>query len=173
MNSTLNIVMLEKASVRRQWGRLMMDVLGSAVRHEREAIKLYQYLANEASLVSLKMLFSSLMKDDQKHLERITKCKVPRNVDDEYQPEIHEFLRLFPQIVKDQGIDGLCKEEVDFYQEVMECKKNGINQYKQFLNDAPDEQSKKILTELISQKKIHFDVVKGLCVFISEQQSSR
>jgi rubrerythrin len=148
-----------------------MDVLRSAVKHEREAIKLYKYLANEASLVSLKMLFSSLLEDEQKHLERITNYKISHY--DEYQPDIHEFLRLFPQIVKDQGIDGLSKEEVEFYQEVMECKENGINQYRHFLSNARDEKSKKLLTELISQEKTHFDIVKGLCVYITEQQNIR
>jgi len=150
-----------------------MDVLGSAVRQEREAINLYKYLAGEASLVSLKMLFSSLLKDGQKHLERVTNFKVTIDENDAYQPDIHEFLRIFPQIVKDQGIDGLCKEEVDFYQEVMEYKKNGINKYKHYLSNARDEKSKKLLTELISQEKIHFDIVKELCGLISEQQSSR
>lgn len=149
-----------------------MDVLGSAVKQEKESINLYKYLADEASLASLKMLFYSLLKDGQKHLDRITNFKVLHE-NDAYQPDIHEFLKIFPHIVKDQGINGLCKEEVDFYREVMECKENGINNYKKFLNNASDDKSKKLLTELISQEKIHFDVVRGLCYFITEQQSSR
>jgi rubrerythrin len=150
-----------------------MDVFDSAAKHEKEAIKLYKYLADEASLVSLKRLFSSLLHDEQKHLEKITNFKATRSDDGSYQPDKHEFSRLFPQIIEDSGIEGLCKEEVDFYREVMECEKNGINQYEYFLYNTHDEKSKNILKSLISQEKIHYDIVKGLCVFISEQQSYR
>jgi rubrerythrin len=159
--------------VMRHERRLIMDMFDSAVKHEKEAIKLYEYLAEEASLVSLKRLFSSLLKDEQKHLERITNFRVKPAADDTYQPDKNEFSRLFPQIVKDRGIEGLCKEEVEFYREVMECEKNGINQYEYFLCNAQDEKSKKLFNAMISQEKVHFDIVKGLCVFISEQQSYR
>lgn len=150
-----------------------MDVLDSALKHEKEAIKLYKYLADESSLVSLKRLFTSLLKDEKKHLERITNFKATLDDDDAYQPDKHEFLRLFPHIVKDRGIEGLTKDEVSFYREVMECEKIGIRQYENFTNNAKDEKSKKLMTELMSQEKIHFNIIKELCVFISEQQSYR
>jgi rubrerythrin len=169
----VHLLKLESGSARRQRRRVTMDVLDSAAKHEKEAIKLYTYLAGEASLVSLKRLFSSLLKDEQNHLERITNLKVSRDDDGDCQPDKQEFDGLFPQIVKDRGIEGLCKEEVSFYREVMECEKNGIRQYENFLVNARDDKSKKLLTELMVQEKIHFDIVKGLCVFISEQQSYR
>lgn len=150
-----------------------MDVFDSAAKHEKEAIRLYKYLAAEASLASLKRLFSLLLHDEQKHLEKITNFKATRCIDGSYRPDTHEFSRLFPQIVKDSGIEGLCKEEVEFYREVMEWKKNGINQYEYFLYNAPDEKSKILLNELILQERVHYDIVKWLCVFISEQQSYR
>ncbi|NTW16981.1 MAG: ferritin family protein [Syntrophaceae bacterium] len=150
-----------------------MNMFDCAAKHEKEAIKLYTYLADEASLVSLKRLFSSLLKDEQKHLERITNYKATLNDDDSYRPDKNEFSRLFPQIIQDRGIEDLCKDEVRFYREVMDCEKNGINQYEYFLYNAPDEKSKKLLSLLISQEKLHYDIVKGLCVFISEQQGFR
>ncbi|MEA5115069.1 MAG: ferritin family protein [Geobacteraceae bacterium] len=149
-----------------------MDVLDSAVKHEKEAVKIYEYLADEASLPSLKRLFSSLMKDEQKHLERIANFRDTLDVA-RYRHDGNEFSRLFPPIVMDRGIEGLCKDEVSFYREVMEFEKKGINQYESFLSDATDEKSKQLLAGIISQEKMHYDIVKGLCVFISEQQGSR
>jgi|AMWB02.1.fsa_nt_gi rubrerythrin len=149
-----------------------MDVLASAVKQEKESINLYKYLADEASLASLKRLFSSLMKDEEKHLERISKFRAALD-DDGCWRDGSELSRLFPQIVRDRGIEGLCKDEVSFYREVMECEKKGINQYESFLSDVTDERSKQLLTGIICQEKKHYDIVKGLCIVISEQQSSR
>jgi rubrerythrin len=150
-----------------------MDVLDSALRHEKEAIKLYAYLVEQASLDSVKRLFSSLLKDEQKHHERLANFRVTRDDMHTSQGDKQEFSRLFPHIVRDSGIEGLCKEEVNFYREVMECEKKGINQYEYFLSNTYDEKSKLILNEIVSQERMHFDIVKGLCVFISEQQSYR
>ncbi len=149
-----------------------MDVLECAVKHEKEAIQLYRYLATEASLASLKRLFSSLMKDEQKHLDRISNFRDTLDVD-EYRHGGSEFSRIFPQIVMDRGIEGLCKDEVSFYREVMEHEKKGISQYETFLSGATDDMSRQLLTGIISQERQHYDIVKGLCVFISEQQSAR
>lgn len=147
-----------------------MDVLDSAVKQEKEAINLYKYLADEASLSSLKRLFSSLMKDEEKHLERISKFRATLDVDG-CRRDGNELSRIFPQIVIDHGIEGLCKDEVSFYREVMECEKNGIKQYECLLSDVTDEGSRQLLTGILCQEKKHYDIVKELCVVISEQQS--
>ena len=149
-----------------------MDVLDSVVKQEKEAISLYKYLADEASLACLKRLFSSLMKDEQQHLERISNFRVALEFDG-YRHDGNELSRIFPQIVMDRGIEGLCKDEISFYREVMECEKKGINHYERLLSDATDDRSRQLLSGILSQEKKHYDIVKGLCVFISEQQSSR
>lgn len=148
-----------------------MDVLDGALRHEKDAIKLYAYLVEQASLDSVKRLFSSLLKDERKHLERIENFRACRNDLVACRSDSLEFSRLFPHIVKDPGVESLCREEVNFYREVMEREKNGINQYEYFLHNSCDEKSKVLLNAIIAQEKKHFDIVKGLCVFISEQQS--
>jgi len=150
-----------------------MDVLASALAHEKEAVNLYRYLAEEASLTSLKRLFLALLRDEQKHLERLSGFNATLEDSGDCKPEDREFSRLFPQIVEDRGIEGLCREEVHFYREVMECERNGISRYRNYLSNTHDEKSKKLLTEIMLQERIHFDVVKELCVFISEQQSSK
>lgn len=150
-----------------------MDVLDISLRHEKEAINLYEYLVKQASLESVKRLFSSLLEDERKHYKRIAYFRATLDDTTGWRNDEHEFSRHFSHIARDAGIEGLCGEEVNFYREVMDYEKNGINRYEYYLCNTGDMRSRKLLTDIISREKKHFDIIKELCVFISEQQSFR
>lgn len=148
-----------------------MDVLASAAKHEKEAINLYRYLSYEASLENLKRLFVSLLNDKENNFERIANYRARLDVDTCGHGE-NELESLFMQIVMDRGIEGLCEDEISFYWEVMKYEKRGISQYESFLSKATDDNLKKLLEGILSKEKKHYDIVKGLCVFIYEQHHS-
>jgi rubrerythrin len=152
--------------------RQIMNVLDHAVKNEKEAIKLYRYLSGEASLLSLKSLFTALMSDEERHLDRIDGIRKNNGNGKSYQPVSDELSRLFIHIVNDRGVVSLSKEEVRLYREVMDNEKKVLAQYEVLLGNENSEEIKDLLEKIILQEKQHFSIVKDLCVLISEQQSA-
>lgn len=150
-----------------------MDAIDCAVKKRREAIALYKYLADGASLDSLKRLFAALRDDEQMHLERIASFKKQPESKNAFRKNDTMLSMIFAQITKDSGIESLCTDEVSFYREVMEYEKNAVNHYEAMIERVDDRKLKEGISTLMSQKKMHFDILKDLCVLISEQQSSR
>jgi rubrerythrin len=150
-----------------------MNSFDCAIKKEKEVISLYQYLANEASLASLKRFFAALLLDGKKHLE-VFSCVKEFSFDNpvEYKPLNGELHKLFLHIVNDNGIGSLPYEEVCLYREVMDNEKNVLKQYERLLDSEENEEIKTAMERVISQKKKHFGIVKDLCVLISEQQSA-
>ena len=150
-----------------------MELIDTALKKKREAIALYGYLVDGASLDSLKRLFAALLDDERKHLERIVSFK--RQVETELDGESSNKVvsMLFSQIVNDSGVESLARDEVNFYREVMEYEKNAVDEYESLLEHISDYVMKESMHRMVSHKRQHFEILKDLCVFISKQQSAR
>lgn len=150
-----------------------MELLDAALKKKREAIALYGYLVDGASLDSLKRLFAALLSNEREHLERIASFK--RQVENEREAESsnNAVSMLFSQIVNDSGVESLGRDEVSFYREVMEYEKNAVDEYESLLEHVSDNMMKESIHRMVSHKKQHFEILKDLCIFISKQQSAR
>jgi rubrerythrin len=150
-----------------------MNVLEYAAKNEKEAINLYQYISGEASLLSLKRLFTAMMSDEEKHLDRINGISKGNGKDILHKPVSDELHKLFNHIVNDSGIEKLPEEEVHLYREVMDIERNVLSQYEKLLCEDNCEEVKDLIEKIILQEKQHFSIIKDLCVLISEQQSAQ
>jgi rubrerythrin len=150
-----------------------MDAIDCAVKKRRETIALYKYLADGASLDSLKRLFAALRDDEQKHLESIASFKERSEIKNVLLKDNGMLPVIFSQIAKDRGIVSLCEEEISFYQEVLEYEKNAVNHYEAMIESFNDKKVRDGMYTIMSQKKMHFNVLNDLCVLISDQQSTR
>ncbi len=150
-----------------------MEIIDTWLKRKREAIALYKYLAEGASLDSLKRLFAALHDEEKRHLERIAILKKQTEHERGIDSDANVVSMLFSQIVNDRGIESLGKDEVRFYREVMEYEKNAIDEYESLIEHAGDNVIKQNMHSMVTHKKQNFEIMKDLCIFISKQQSAR
>lgn len=150
-----------------------MNVLDYGITAEKNAITLYEALADKASFLGLKNLFVSLSHDEQVHLDMISTIKQNPGMKLFYKPELDKLPKIFERIVDDNGLERLSKEEVNGYHQALNNEEDALKLYEELQMTEENKAVRELFEKIIEQEKIHLSVVKDLCVLVSEQQSGK
>ncbi len=148
-----------------------MNVLDYGITAEKNAIILYESLANKTLLLGLKSLFTSLSHDEQDHLDMISAIKQNPGMNLSYKPELEKLPRIFQRIVDEEELEKSSKEEIAGYHQAMKNEEEALRLYEELQMTEENKIVRALFEKIIEQEKIHLSVVKDLCVLVSEQQS--
>ncbi len=149
-----------------------MGPLEDVIEKEKNAMTIYEALAEKTPLPGLKSLFVSMAHDEQYHLDIISAISEKPGTIMFYQPDLENLSRIFESVLHEQGLEGLSKELVAGCRQAMKNEETILRSYWNLLAIKECRAANALISGIMEQERKHLSVMKDLCVLISEQQSA-
>jgi rubrerythrin len=142
------------------------DAIKTAIQMEKDGYSFYQKAAAQTSSEMGQTVFKSLAADELIHLEVFQKLFDEKVGKDEWYNLVNTSSKytetpIFPKDL--QKIEGANPDtnEIDALRIAMDSEQKAIDYYSKIKENSSDEEVNKIIDEIISQEKNHYNILEG------------
>jgi rubrerythrin len=142
------------------------DAIKTAIQMEKDGYSFYQKAADQTSSDMGKTIFKSLAADELLHLEVFKKLFNEKVGKTEWYDLVNTSKKYvdIPIFPKDlQKIEGANPDtnEIDALRIAMDSELKAIEYYTKIKRNTMDEETNKIIEEIINQEKNHYNILEG------------
>jgi len=142
------------------------DAIKTAIQMEKDGYSFYEKAASQTSSDMGKTIFRSLAADELLHLEVFKKLFDEKIGKEEWYDLVntsnkYSDIPIFPKDLK--KIEGANPDtnEIDALRIAMDSEQRAIEYYTKIRENSSDEELIKIINEIISQEKNHYNILEG------------
>lgn len=142
------------------------DALKTAIQMEKDGLSFYQKAAAQTSSDMGKTVFNSLAADELLHLEIFQKLFDEKIGKEEWNNLVNTSnkyidIQIFPKDLK--KIEGVNPDtnEIDALRIAMDSEQKAIEYYSRIREKNSDNETNKIIDEIINQEKNHYNILEG------------
>ncbi len=149
-----------------------MEIFKFAMDLELDGKKYYEELMEETKNKGLKNIFKMLAKDEEEHY-RIVK-DLRKEFSDALKSEtLKESNNIFANMLKSKDFYTEDKSHIEAYKHACGLEDKSIELYNEQLQNAKDENEKKIFEMLVQEEKKHKIILENIIEFVSEPSQNR
>ena len=129
------------------------EILEFAIGNEKDAVKFYSSLAKEATRTSLKEIFESFAKEEEKHVVLLSDMSGNKEKIDAYKFDKITDLKISDYMVETEYEQGMPMPEI--LKIAMKREENAVNLYTSLAGKTDHEDAKKVFMILVQEESKH------------------
>ncbi len=146
-----------------------MNAIEIARKMETDAIKFYTEAAQKTSYPAGKKMFKTIIVDEKRHLEIVTRLLKGLDVHVEDVHPMHNIKTVFEQM-KDEMMKKVeaTSDELEAFKIAMQMEKEGIEFYKKLISEAATDKERTLFEKLIKEEQQHYDIFANTYNFLQD-----
>ncbi len=146
-----------------------MNAIEIARKMETDAIKFYTEAAQKTSYPAGKKMFKTIIVDEKRHLEIVTRLLKGLDVHVEDVHPMHNIKTVFEQM-KDEMMNRVeaTSDELEAFKIAMQMEKEGIEFYKKLISEAATDKERILFEKLIKEEQQHYDIFANTYNFLQD-----
>jgi len=129
------------------------EILEFAIGNEKDAVEFYSSLAKEATRTSLKEIFESFAKEEEKHVVLLSDMSGNKEKIDSYKFDKITDLKISDYMVETEYEQGMPMPEI--LKIAMKREENAVNLYTSLAGKTDHEDAKKVFMILVQEESKH------------------
>ncbi len=129
------------------------EILEFAIGNEKDAVEFYSSLAKEATRTSLKEIFESFAKEEEKHVVLLSDMSGNKEKIDAYKFDKITDLKISDYMVETEYEQGMPMPEI--LKIAMKREENAVNLYTSLAGKTDHEDAKKVFMILVQEESKH------------------
>lgn len=142
-----------------------MNVFDFAMKMESVGKAYYEKLAADTSDDGLKVIFTRLAADEQKHYETIQAIKAGTNPEMDDSTVLEKAKNLFEVLMSDKDSAGTLKKSLDGYQHARKLEADSVKLYEDMAKQEENPETVQILLRIANEEKKHYNILDNLYDF--------
>ena len=146
-----------------------MNVIDVAKKMETDAIKFYSEAANKTAYPAGRKMFETIMEDEKRHLEIITKLIEGLDV---HMDDVHPLknIKTVFEKMKDDMMERVAatSDELEAFKIAMQMEKEGLDFYTKLAAEAETEKEKGLFEKLIHEEQQHYNIFASTYDFLND-----
>lgn len=142
-----------------------MNIFDFAMKMELDGKAYYEKLAADSAAAGLKTIFASLAADEQKHYDTIQALKSGAHGTMADSTVLEEAKNLFADLTGDKNIADILKSSLNGYQHARKIEADSVRFYEDAAGKESNPDTTKILLQIASEEKKHYNIMDNLCDF--------
>jgi len=139
-----------------------MNPLEFALKMELDGKAYYEKLASETDVTMLKIIFTSLAADEQKHYDTIKQMQSEVNTVMVDSTALEMSKKIFQDLINDKNTAEGLKESLDGYKHAMKVEADSVKFYEEIAAKESNPDSKKLLLKVAEEEKKHYNIMDNL-----------
>jgi len=146
-----------------------MNVIDVAKKMETDAIKFYSEAANKTAYPAGRKMFETIIEDEKRHLEIITKLIEGLDV---HMDDVHPLknIKTVFEKMKDDMMERVAatSDELEAFKIAMQMEKEGLDFYTKLAAEAETEKEKGLFEKLIHEEQQHYNIFASTYDFLND-----
>ncbi len=146
-----------------------MNVIDVAKKMETDAIKFYSEAADKTGYPAGRKMFETIIEDEKRHLEIITKMIEGLDV---HMEDVHplENIKTVFERMKDDMMERVAatSDELEAFKIAMQMEKEGLDFYRKLAAEAETEKEKGLFEKLIHEEQQHYNIFASTYDFLHD-----
>jgi rubrerythrin len=146
-----------------------MNVIDIAKKMETDAIKFYSEAANKTAYPAGRKMFETIVEDEKRHLEILTKMIEGLDVHMEDVHPLKNIKTVFEKM-KDDMIEKVAatSDELEAFKIAVQMEKEGLDFYAKLAAEAETEKEKDLFEKLIHEEQQHYNIFASTYDFLND-----
>lgn len=144
-----------------------MNVLDFAMKMELQGKAYYETLAASAGLPGLKVIFTELAADEQKHLDVLRRLKEGATFGMADSRAMERARSVFTELLRDKGAVAGLQEALDAYKLALKVEAESVELYEGMASGEDDPGIVQLYLTLANEEKKHYNIVENVCDFLT------